>query len=96
MKRSSRRKATVTSLTSRTEGSTLSVPFPRPRNTSSRSKPLAPLNVNFFRAITTFENIKGDLNLVKYKGVTAESLLAQIDNSEDKIKSHLKKQAGLV
>lgn len=45
--------------------------------------------------ISTFEGLKKDLDLTKYKGQTAETLLNQIDNSEDKIKSHLRKTAGL-
>ena len=45
--------------------------------------------------ISTFEGLKKDLNLLKYKGQTAETLLSQIDNSEDKIRAHLKKTAGL-
>lgn len=49
------------------------------------------------KAITTFESIKGDLNLKKFTGLTVEAILTQsfIQNGEDKIEAALMQEAGI-
>lgn len=47
------------------------------------------------KAITTFENIKGDLKLKGFKGMSSESLLGAVEVGDDKIRGYLMKNAGL-
>lgn len=49
------------------------------------------------KAITTFESIKGDLNLKKFTGLTIESILTQsfVLPGDDKIEGALMQEAGI-
>lgn len=49
------------------------------------------------KAISTFESIKGDLNLKKFTGLTIEGILTQsfITTGEDKIEAALMNEAGI-